>query len=134
MRHQLRMVLHDADSGLSPLTGNLVMRPLSPSTRSGSGPTGDFSNLGLFSPFSGTWVKTQIEIEFSSHNHAVCKAFGNFQTYGVFAPKIGFPKPSHYFDFSLVYVFPLALSNNRHRIGQTDVSTKDKLISKNTPR
>ncbi|WP_306530275.1 hypothetical protein, partial [Megasphaera sp.] len=93
-----------------------------------------FQTSGFFRLFRGPGLKLKIEIEFSSHNHAVCKAFGNFQTYGVFAPKIGFPKPSHYFDFSLVYVFPLALSNNRHRIGQTDVSTKDKLISKNTPR
>ena len=94
-------------AGLSPLTGNLVMRPLSPSTRSGSGPTGDFFKPRAFFAFFGDpGSKPKSDSVVFSLSYAIFSPFWNFQTYRVFDPEIGFPHANvlPLFIFSILFL------------------------------
>ena len=80
--------------------GDFGTPTLSPSTRSQTGLTGDFFKPPAFFVFFGDPGEKQ-----KSGNgdyrlgYAICSHFGNFQTYGVFGPEIGFPKVSRTLTF-----------------------------------
>ena len=80
--------------------GDFGTPTLSLSTRSQTGLTGDFFKPPAFFVFFGDPGEKQ-----KSGNgdyrlgYASCSHFGNFQTYGVFGPEIGFPKVSRTLTF-----------------------------------